>query len=128
MLFRRHGAAAPVPLLVVLGLVLVLLQASELTAAVAGSPAGEAAAGAGAAQAGPGGRVARGRHIPRKELADYWPPIKWLLIVIFAPPVVYFFASIATDPTLPGIMKRAGQVLRERFTVYLGPTPKYKRR
>jgi hypothetical protein len=26
------------------------------------------------------------------------------------------------------IMKRAGQVLCERFTVYLGPTPKYKRR
>jgi hypothetical protein len=115
----------PAQVVLVLLLLLLLLQAGELAAAVAD---GQATAGVGAAQTGPGGRAARGRNVPRKELADYWPPIKWLLIVIFAPPVLYFFASIATDPTLPGIMKRAGQVLRERFTVYLGPTPKYKRR
>jgi len=63
-----------------------------------------------------------------KTLADYEPKIRWLLIAIFAPVLIYFFFNVARDPALPKILKEAGFAVRERFAMYLGPTPKYKRR
>lgn len=51
-----------------------------------------------------------------------------LAIGIFAPLLIWFIYSLARDPALPMIMKRAGFAIRDRFAMYLGPTPKYKRR
>ncbi|GBG27619.1 Hypothetical Protein FCC1311_038422 [Hondaea fermentalgiana] len=63
-----------------------------------------------------------------KTLSDYEPKLRMLGIAIFAPLIVWFLYSLARDPALPAIMKRAGFAIRDRFAMQLGPAPKYKRR
>ncbi len=73
-------------------------------------------------------KAGRGKKLTGRRIEDYWRPIKYLLMVVLFPPIAYFLFSLATDPSLPGLMKRVGVVARERFATHLGPTPKYKRR
>jgi hypothetical protein len=51
---------------------------------------------------------------------DYAKVIKWILVVLFGPMLVYFFYSIASDPMLPSLLWRAMQRLGNRMYGYLG--------
>jgi hypothetical protein len=51
---------------------------------------------------------------------DYANIIKWMLVALFGPMILYFFYSIASDPTLPSLLWRALQRLGNRMYGYLG--------
>lgn len=70
----------------------------------------------------------RKKRNAQKQAAESILALQIVLVGLFAPLVIWFFYSIATDPALPGLMRQVGRNIKYRFSTFLGPAPKYKLR
>lgn len=63
-----------------------------------------------------------------RTLDEFKTLLKWLLIFIFGPVVIFFLYNIVMDPSFPGLMRELGSRIRNRVAARLGPKRKKKRR